>query len=124
MRTWHPSLFTCGLSCQFATSLPKTQIIFPVRYLIRSVPQPVTSPVPAPDSSTAVSRGAYLVEMAGCTDCHTPQKQGQPIKGLDFAGGFVLDGPWGRVASPNITPDPSGISYYDAQLFMQTMRTG
>jgi mono/diheme cytochrome c family protein len=104
--------------------LPKTQIVFPVRYLIRSVPQPVTTPVPAPDASTAVSRGAYLVEMGGCADCHTPQKRGQPIKGMEFGGGFVLDGPWGRVASPNITPDPSGISYYDAGLFVQTMRTG
>ena len=104
--------------------VPKTQIIFPVRYLIRSVPQPVTTPVPMPDASTPVTRGTYLVEMGGCTDCHTPQKQGQPIKGMDFAGGFVLEGPWGRVASANITPDPSGISYYDAQLFIQTLRTG
>lgn len=104
--------------------LPKTEIIFPVKYLIRSVPESVTAPVPAPDSSTPTARGTYLVDMAGCTDCHTPQKQGQPIKGLEFAGGFVLEGPWGRVASANITPDATGIPYYDAQLFTQTIRTG
>jgi hypothetical protein len=28
------------------------------------------------------------------------------------------------VASTNITPDPSGISYYDLAMFMQAMRTG
>jgi len=104
---------------------PQSQIIFPVKYLIRSVPQPLTEPVPPPDLSTPVKRGAFLVQMAVCSDCHTPQDaQGQPLAGLDFAGGFILEGPWGRVASANITPDASGISYYDQNLFMQTIHTG
>lgn len=105
-------------------ALPKTEIIFPVKYLIRSVPEPITEPVPPPDLSTPVKRGQYLVTVAGCTDCHTPQAKGQPIKGLEFAGGFVLEGPWGRVASANITPDPSGISYYDEAMFLEMIRTG
>lgn len=104
--------------------LPKTELIFPVKYLIRSVPQPTTAPVPPPDVSTPAKRGEYLVTIAGCTDCHTPQAKGQPIRGLEFAGGFVLEGPWGRVASANITPDPSGISYYDEALFLEMIRTG
>jgi mono/diheme cytochrome c family protein len=104
--------------------LPKTEIVFPVKYLIRSVPEPVTAPVPQPELSTPVKRGEYLVNLIGCMDCHTPQKQGQFMKGLDYAGGFPLTGPWGFVASANITPDPSGISYYDEQLFVQMMRTG
>jgi hypothetical protein len=37
---------------------------------------------------------------------------------------LILDGPWGRVASSNVTPDPSGISYYDQALFTQVIRTG
>ena len=105
-------------------ALPKTEIIFPVKYLMRSVPQPITEPVPQPDVSTPVKRGEYLVTIAGCTDCHTPQAKGQPIRGLEFAGGFILEGPWGRVASANITPDPSGISYYDEALFLEMIRTG
>ena len=43
---------------------------------------------------------------------------------MDFAGGVVLEGPWGRIASANLTPDPSGIPYYDEALFIRTMRTG
>ena len=35
-----------------------------------------------------------------------------------------MRGPWGSVGSANITPDPSGISYYDESLFLQTIRTG
>ena len=103
----------------------QTQIIFPVNYLIRAVPQPLTEPVPAPDVSTPEKRGKYLVTIIGCADCHTPQDaHGQPLPGMDFAGGFVMEGPWGRVASSNITPDPSGIPYYDLALFTQVFRTG
>jgi mono/diheme cytochrome c family protein len=101
-----------------------TEIIFPVKYLIRSVPEPVTSAVPPPDSSSAASRGKYLVRMGGCNDCHTPQKRGQPIEGMSFGGGFVMSGQWGTVATANITPDASGIGYYDDALFRDVMRTG
>jgi mono/diheme cytochrome c family protein len=104
--------------------LPKTEIIFPVKYLIRSVPEPVTQPVPPPDLSNPVSRGAYLTRIAACVDCHTPQDKGAPIASMRFGGGQIFDGPWGRVASANITPDPTGIQYYDEALFLQTIRTG
>jgi mono/diheme cytochrome c family protein len=104
--------------------LPKTEIIFPVKYLIRNAPQPVTAPVPTIDFTSPVERGKYLVRISGCSDCHTPQHQGQPNPALSFAGGFELKGPFGNVTSANITPDPSGISYYDENLFMQAMRTG
>ncbi|PWT88232.1 MAG: hypothetical protein C5B55_13455 [Blastocatellia bacterium] len=105
-------------------SVPTTKIPFPLNFLIKSVPEPLTSAVPTPDQSTAEARGAYLVKMGSCADCHTPQRQGQPIKGLDYAGGFVFDGPTGIVASANLTSDSSGISYYDANLFIKAMREG
>src|SRR5215831_14855062 len=109
-------------------TLPSTEIIFPVKYLIRGVPEPVTSPVPdlAPNSDP-VTHGAYLVNMAGCGECHTPQDKGRQFPGMDFAGGsvFLGLGPFlPTVASANITPDPSGISYYDEALFLEVMRTG
>ena len=104
--------------------LPTTQIPFPMSFLIKTVPQPVTAPVPAPDLSTPVLRGAYLTRMGSCADCHTPIEKGQPIAGLDFAGGFVFSLPTGTVASANITPDASGISYYDEALFLRAIREG
>jgi mono/diheme cytochrome c family protein len=104
--------------------LPKTEVIFPVKYLIRNAPEPVSGPVPPPDSSTSAKRGEYLVRMASCGGCHTPQQRGQPRQGMAFAGGFAFNGPLPVVASANITPDPSGISYYDEDLFVQVMRTG
>lgn len=104
--------------------LPKTKTPFPLNFLNNNAPQPLTVPVSAPDQSTAVARGAYLTKMGSCTDCHTPQVQGKPRPGMDFAGGMILDGPTGRVASANITPDESGISYYDENLFIHSLREG
>ncbi len=105
--------------------LPKTEIIFPVKYLIRNVPQPVVAPVPPPDLSTPAKRGAYLANLGDCITCHTPvdDKQ-QPLPGMEFSGGWVLKGPWGAPATANITPDASGIGYYDEALFLEAMHTG
>ena len=104
--------------------LPKTEIIFPVKYLIRGVPQPVTSPVADAGRSDPIKYGAHLVNLAGCADCHTPRVKGESLPGLEFAGGNVFPGPWDNVASANITPDPSGLSYYDEALFLEVIRTG
>ena len=104
--------------------LPKTEIIFPVKYLIRGIPEPITSPVANEDAPDPARRGAQLVNLAGCIDCHTPQIKGENLPGLDFAGGAVFSGPWPTVASANITPDPTGIPYYDEALFLEVMRTG
>jgi mono/diheme cytochrome c family protein len=105
-------------------ALPPTELAFPVKYLIRAAPQPLDGPVAEPDMSTPVKRGAFLVNVAACADCHTPQDRGRPLPGMDFAGGRVLEGPFGRAASANLTPDPSGIPYYDQAQFVQALRTG
>jgi mono/diheme cytochrome c family protein len=105
-------------------ALPATQIDFPVKYLIRNAPQPLTEPVAAPDLSTPEKRGAYLVRLASCGECHTPQQRGQRNDALAFGGGLEFAGPLPTVTSANITPDASGISYYDENLFVQAMRTG
>jgi mono/diheme cytochrome c family protein len=105
-------------------ALPPTEIIFPVKYLIRSVPQPVTEPVSSPDRGDRLKWGEYLITIASCNECHTPRARGAAKPGLEYGGGFTLDGPWGAVASANITPDATGIGYYDEALFIQAMRTG
>ena len=87
--------------------------------------QPITQRVPGPDMSNPVARGKYLVMLGNCMSCHTPMnKQGQPLQQLAFAGGLPFKGPWGEVSSANITPDASGISYYDEAMFVKTLRTG
>lgn len=104
--------------------LPTTKMPFPLNFLMQNMPDPVTATVAAPDQSTPVARGAYLVRMAACAECHTPQEKGQPLAGMEFAGGFILKEPKGDVASSNITPAASGIGYYNDATFVQALRTG
>jgi len=69
--------------------LPKTEIIFPVKYLIRNVPQPITEPVSGPERSDPVKWGQYLVTIASCTECHTPRLRGDVVSGMEYGGGFM-----------------------------------
>jgi mono/diheme cytochrome c family protein len=103
---------------------PTTEIPEPV---MASLPphQPITEPVPAPDRSDPIAYGAYLTQIGNCIECHTPMTpEGHPIMELMLAGGRIMEGPWGKVAAPNLTTDPSGIPYYTEELFFEVMRTG
>jgi hypothetical protein len=72
-------------------ALPKTEIIFPVKYIMRNDPQPLTTPVSSPDVSDPMQRGRFLVKLIGCTDCHTPvDKHDMPVPGMEFSGGRVV----------------------------------
>jgi len=104
--------------------LPKTEVIFPVKYLIRGVPEPLISPVGEEDTSDAIKHGSHLVNLAGCSDCHTLRAKGKNLPGMEFAGGAIFSGPWGNVASANLTPDATGIPYYDEALFLQVIHSG
>ncbi len=104
--------------------LPKRVLPKEIEAMLQPLP-PVRGPVPGPDMSNPVKRGEYLAMLGNCAGCHTPiDEKFQPLPGMDFAGGQPLVGPWGEVASANLTPDPSGISYYDEKQFLRTMRTG
>jgi mono/diheme cytochrome c family protein len=74
--------------------------------------------------STMVTRVAHLVRLAGCETCHTPTNEEGFIPGLEFAGGKVFRHGNQAAASSNLTPDPSGIGYYDESLFLKVIRTG
>jgi mono/diheme cytochrome c family protein len=112
--------------------------------------QPFSKPSASGGPGSAVERGAYLVHIAECVGCHTPSTSaGAPNRKMLLGGGrrFVETrkgygyeispdpaaknatdpqlAPGERiVVSANITPDPSGISYYTPELFIQTIRTG
>jgi len=109
---------------------PKTVLTDEIRKTLQ--PLPTASPVAEPDRSNRVAYGKYLVTAAHCEDCHTPvDEHFAPLPGMSFAGGSPLAGYWGpdpkkliTVASANLTPDPSGISYYDEKMFIEVIRTG
>lgn len=103
---------------------------------------------------SVIRRGAYLVQIAGCNDCHTPLKMGPkgPVpdmtrmlsghpEGLKmppapklpegpwgWTGAATLTafaGPWGVSFAANLTPDPqTGLGQWTEAQFLQMVRTG
>lgn len=98
-------------------------------------------------------RGAYLVGMMGCNDCHTPWKMGAQGPEPDMtraltghpqdmvmppppppsgpwlwhgaATNTAFAGPWGVSFTANLTPDPdTGLGKWTEAMFIATMRTG
>jgi hypothetical protein len=101
-----------------------------------------------------VKRGAYLVTIMACDDCHTPMKMGpngpEPDMSRRLSGhpemmkmppapamngpwvwagagtNTAFAGPWGVSYTANLTPDPqSGLgSAWNEERFIQAIRTG
>lgn len=69
--------------------------------------------------SDLVARGEYLVNAGDCMGCHTA-KGGKP-----FAGGLMMETPFGAISTPNITPDKTtGIGAWTDDQFYKLMHEG
>jgi mono/diheme cytochrome c family protein len=108
---------------------PKTELTADFKKLFQ--PLPAVAHVPEPDHSNQVEYGKYLVTVAHCSACHTPvDEKGNPIEGMEFSGGPDIAGPWKggdkivHVSALNITPDASGIGYFDEAMFIDVIRNG
>ena len=106
------------------TPLPRS-LVFPMNIITRTIPGPAAFK-PRPPETDKVASGAYLVNAAACTDCHTPtDNRGQPLPGKEFAGGTEFRHPdlGFRVRSANITPDAdSGIGAWTEQQFIDKFK--
>jgi mono/diheme cytochrome c family protein len=83
---------------------------------------PLTLPVLPRRGQHPLARGRYLARVADCGGCHTSWYGGQN-PGLYGGGNEIVRGKW-KAFSTNLTRDPSGIPYYDEDLFIEVMRTG
>ncbi len=115
--------------------------------------QRAASAAARPSATDVVARGHYLVEIAGCGDCHTPLKLGpngpepdisRALSGHpeDFVvsappalgGGWMwagsatntaFAGPWGISYAPNLTPDQeTGLGIWTEEMFVKAIREG
>lgn len=107
-----------------------------------------------PAQTRLIQRGAYLVQVAGCNDCHTPLKMGPkgpepdmtrmlsghpeglkmppaprlPEGPWGWTGALTATafaGPWGVSYAANLTPDPeTGLGGWTEAQFLQMVRTG
>ncbi|SEM28273.1 Cytochrome c [bacterium A37T11] len=101
-----------------ANDVPDAVLDFPVSLLNRLSPQkPMHQKIPAPGDS--VKYGGYIVNAAGCVECHSKQDKGKIVPGTEFAGGMEFRQPVGIIRAPNITMDPqTGIGNWDRELFV------
>lgn len=99
--------------------VPESVSDFPMSIIINTIPTKAL-PGKRPDASDVLATGAYLVNAAGCNECHTRDKMGQIIKELEYSGGrsFMLpDG--STITSSNITPDKeTGIGNWTEEMFI------
>ena len=66
-----------------------------------------------------VRRGEYLARLGDCVACHTAPG------GKPYAGGLMINTPFGGIASPNITPDEAtGIGGWTDEQFYRAMHEG
>ncbi len=98
--------------------VPRSSLNFPMNLIVRSIPSAPQFQT-RPDRSDSVAYGAYLANLASCSDCHTPAEKGKPLSGMDYAGGFAFSMPFGIVRSANITPDvETGIGSWSKEQFI------
>lgn len=104
-------------------SVPARSLSFPLNIIVRSMPLTEYTPTELSATADAVTKGKYLVTIAGCMDCHTPQEKGKFIEGKEFAGGMKFSLPGGMLNSANITPDKeTGIGSWDKARFVQRFK--
>lgn len=101
---------------------PDPQLDFPLSLLVRTIPAPAgeraDGHVPTPTPRVDAAYGAYLVNLASCTDCHTRSERGEPVAGMEFAGGQEFHLPGYTLRSANITPDATGIGAMSEDAFV------
>ena len=108
---------------------PKTYLTEDFKNAIQ--PLPPMAHVPEPDHNDRVAYGKYLVNAGHCDACHTAtDDKGNPIPNMAFSGGDEIVGDWDgsgkmmTVTALNITPDASGIGYFDEAMFIDVIRNG
>jgi mono/diheme cytochrome c family protein len=106
--------------------LPRTQLTLAQRFRFNVLPEPISDVVPEASFASPKERGEFLEFVVDCAGCHTDwYHPGSAVNGQLFGGGNLIATPTGeKIFSPNLTPDPSGISYYDEKMFIQVIRTG
>ena len=73
----------------------------------------------APGDAQTIAQGKYLATAGDCAACHTAPG-GQPM-----AGGLAINTPFGKIISPNITPDKeTGIGNMSDADFIKALKQG
>jgi mono/diheme cytochrome c family protein len=103
--------------------IPATSLNFPVNLINKTMPMK-SSFTSRPSESDTVRYGGYLVNAAGCVDCHSKTDKGNIVKGSEFGGGMEFKYPTGTLRSPNITPHKiNGIGNWTEIAFVEKFKS-
>ena len=104
--------------------IPARRLSFPLPLIVRTIPEAAT-PQPRPPASDKLAYGRYMLRSSLCADCHTPiDDQGQPLPGMDFAGGMEFVETGYRARAANITPAAdTGIGSWTEQQFIDRFKS-
>lgn len=142
-------------ACQRKPTTTEVSDLIPAFAGVVTVPEAPPTPRPnAAPMQTPVQRGAFLVRIGGCTDCHTPMKfdpeLGMPVPDMSrYLSGHPQGAPrpngepkghdqavigptftsfrlpFGTVFTANLTPDrETGLGNWTEDMFVRAMRTG
>lgn len=104
------------------SEMPERRLDFPLNFIVNTIPKKAT-PQTKPSSDDQIEYGAYLVNSAGCGECHTKKDGASPVEGMEFAGGMNFGLPSGEVLSANITPDiETGIGKWTKDQFLSRFK--
>ncbi|MBD2753565.1 c-type cytochrome [Spirosoma validum] len=104
-------------------SIPPTAPDFPMNFIVNTIPAK-QEPGQKPDTTDRIAYGKYVSTFASCGECHTPvDGQGQPLPGMEMAGGREFPMPTGMVRSMNITPAKTGIGTWTKAAFIARFKT-
>nr|MBC7614353.1 c-type cytochrome [Pseudopedobacter sp.] len=104
--------------------VPKSEPEFPFSLILQTIPQKASfSKIPNREKDP-IAYGAYLINAAACADCHTPvDDKGQPLPGMDFAGGRTFPTPSGIIKTANISQDVmTGIGSWTEDVFVSRFK--
>lgn len=102
--------------------VPESEPDFPMNFIVNTIPKKAQF-TKIPDPNNQVAYGAYILNAAACNNCHTKKDKGEPVPGMELAGGFEFPLPTGIVRSANITPDKeSGIGTWTEEAFLSRFK--
>lgn len=102
---------------------PDKELDFPLNHLIKTMPIQTYKPAKV-DKSNSIEYGKYLFTMASCGHCHTQNEKGEPVEGMELAGGSETQLPFGTLRSANITPDlETGIGAWTKEIFISKFKS-
>lgn len=105
-------------------NVPESQVDFPMNFILNTIPKKAEFSK-KPNPNDVLAYGKYLFNAAACNECHTKQDHGQPLPGMELAGGFEFPLPSGGIVrSSNITPDKeTGIGTWTEEVFVKRFKT-